>query len=100
MLTMIDGENTQATKMIMQSRAGRRWEMDMQAMQSSMPGDGRPSGGGAAIGGHQQRGQDMGSETVTVPAGTFTCEHYRAPRATMFGFRQSFAMGIGQDEWT
>jgi hypothetical protein len=77
MLTMIDGENTQATKMIMQSPGRPPMEMDMQTMQSMQ-----------AMGGHQaagpqsadisKRGQDMGSETVTVPAGTFTCEHYRS----------------------
>jgi len=77
MLTVIDGENTQATKMVMQSPGRPPMEMDMQAMQAmqSMGGRSAPPPQSADI---SKRGQDLGSESVTVPAGTFTCEHYRS----------------------
>jgi hypothetical protein len=72
MLTVIDGTNTQSTRMIMQMPPQPPMEMDIQSMQAM---SGRtPPPQSADI---SKEGQDMGSETVTVPAGTFTCEHYR-----------------------
>ncbi len=68
-LTAINGTDTHTTKMIMQMAGGQPMEMPTQMVQSrhkDQPTDIRGSS------------EDVGSETVTVPAGTFTCEHYRA----------------------
>jgi hypothetical protein len=69
-LTVPDGANTSISKMIMQM--GGHPPMEMPAQMTQM-----------AQGSQQKatdiRGQadDVGSESVTVPAGTFSCEHYR-----------------------
>jgi len=72
MLTVVSAGNTQTTKMIMQQPGQQPMEMDMsmmQGMQSRRP----PQSADIS-----KQAQDMGSETITVPAGTFTCEHYRS----------------------
>jgi hypothetical protein len=70
-LTVPAGGNATVTKMIMQM--GNRPPMEMPSQMTQM-----------AQGGQKQtptdiRGEaeDVGSESVTTPAGTFTCEHYR-----------------------
>jgi len=69
-LTVPDGANTSVSKMIMQM--GSRPPMEMPAQMTQM-----------AQGAHQKatdirsESEDVGSESVTVPAGTFSCEHYR-----------------------
>jgi hypothetical protein len=78
MLTMIDGGNTQATKMIMQSPGRPPMEMDMQQMQAMQSMGGRQAPTAPQSADISKGGQDLGSESVTVPAGTFTCEHYRS----------------------
>jgi hypothetical protein len=68
-LTVPDGANTSVAKMIMQM--GSRAPMEMPAQMTQV-----------AQGAQQKatdiRGEadDVGSESVTVPAGTFSCEHY------------------------
>jgi hypothetical protein len=68
MLIVLDGANSYASKMVMQM--GDRPPMEMAI----------PSSGGAA----QKQpaeiktlAEDVGSESITTPAGTFSCEHYR-----------------------
>jgi hypothetical protein len=69
MLLVMDGENTHASKKIMQFP--NRPPMEMPAGMgrgdnSRVPTDARSDA------------EDLGSESITVPAGTFTAEHYRA----------------------
>jgi hypothetical protein len=70
MLIVPDGANSQVTKMIMQLPG--RGPMEMDGMmggrmgQNAQPKDIR------------NEANDVGSESITVPAGTFTCEHYKA----------------------
>lgn len=67
-LTVRDGANTSVSKMIMQLPGRPPMEMPSQMMQRSnqpQPADIR------------QMADDVGSESVTTPAGTFQCEHYR-----------------------
>jgi len=73
-LIVIDAGNTRPIKMIMQSPGQPPMEMDLQAMQGMM-GNRQPPPQPADI---SKQGKDLGSETVTVPAGTFTCEHYQS----------------------
>jgi hypothetical protein len=68
-LTVVSNGNTQTTKMIMQMGGEQPMEMDNVAAMSSRRGP-QP----ADI---SKQAQDVGSETVTVPAGTYTCEHYK-----------------------
>jgi hypothetical protein len=68
-LTQLDGANTHTTRMIMQMGSGQPMEMPSQMVQArhkDQPTDIRGSA------------EDLGSETITVPAGTFKCEHYRS----------------------
>ncbi len=74
-LLVVDGSNSHAAKMVM-----------------LMPGRG-PVEMPLGMGGHAPMAQqppedirnnadDLGSESITVPAGTFTCEHYRGKNNT------------------
>jgi hypothetical protein len=68
-LFVLDGQETRSVKSIMQMPGHPPMEMPAQMTQrqhSSQSSDMRTDA------------QDLGSESVTVPAGTFTCEHYRA----------------------
>ena len=73
-LLVPDGSNSTVTKMIFQMPGRGPMEMDGpmggmmggRMMQNQQPKDIRDSA------------TDVGSESVTVPAGTFTCEHYKA----------------------
>ncbi|MGB9244887.1 MAG: hypothetical protein WCC03_16165 [Candidatus Acidiferrales bacterium] len=68
-LLVMDGENTHASKMIMQFPSRPPMEMPAgmgRGDHSRVPTDARNDA------------EDLGSESVTVPAGTFTAEHYRA----------------------
>ncbi|MGB6545000.1 MAG: hypothetical protein WBE97_05190 [Candidatus Acidiferrales bacterium] len=73
MLVAVNGGSTHQTKMIMQMAGRPPMEIDMPAG-GMMPGGRQAPPQSADI---SKSAQDMGSETVTVPAGTFTCEHYR-----------------------
>ena len=69
MLTVPDGANTNVTKMVMQMAGRPPMEMPMQmgrmAQQNKQPVDIR------------SEAEDMGTESVTTPAGTFMAHHYR-----------------------
>jgi hypothetical protein len=68
-LLVMDGENTHASKMIMQFPGRPPMEMPAgmgRGDRSRVPTDVRNDA------------EDLGSESITVPAGTFTAEHYRA----------------------
>ena len=68
MLMVISNGTMQPAKMIMQMPGQQPMEMPMQMMAAHaqpQPTD------------VSKQGKDMGSETVTVPAGTFSCEHYQ-----------------------
>ena len=70
-LTVVNGADTQVTRMIMQMPGRPPMEMPAQMMhqdRSHQPSDIRSDA------------EDLGSESVTVPAGTFTCEHYRSKK--------------------
>jgi hypothetical protein len=69
MLTVPDGANTSVTKMIMQMAGRPPMEMPMQmsrmSQQNRQPVDIR------------SEAEDLGTESVTTPAGTFKAHHYR-----------------------
>jgi len=70
-LTIPDGPDTQVTRMIMQMPGRPPMEMPAQMLhqdRSRQPADIRSDA------------EDLGNESVTVPAGTFTCKHYRSKK--------------------
>jgi hypothetical protein len=67
-LMVLNGPDTQISRMIMQMPGRPPMEMPTQMMHS----DHAPQAADVRTG-----GEDLGSETITVPAGTFTCQHYR-----------------------
>ena len=69
MLLVVDGNSSHAAKMVMQMPGRRPIEMPM-GMGGRMPMAQQPED-------IRDKADDLGSESVTVPAGTFTCEHYR-----------------------
>ena len=71
-LLVMDGEQTGIKRMIMQPPGRPPMEMPtgMMAMVPHHAPPGEQSSG-------EQMGEKVGSESVTVPAGTFQCEHYR-----------------------
>jgi hypothetical protein len=69
-LTVPDGANTSVTKMVMQM--GNRPPMEMPAQMTQMAQGAHPQATDI-----RSQADDVGSESVTVPAGTFSCEHYR-----------------------
>jgi hypothetical protein len=71
MLILTNGGVNQTEKMVMQMPPQPPMEMDMQMMQGMAAR--RPPQSADVT----KQAQDVGSETVTVPAGTFTCEHYK-----------------------
>jgi hypothetical protein len=69
------GENGMAsTRMIMQQPGMDPMEMDMN-MRGRKPATTTPSD-------IREKSERVGTETITVPAGTFVCEHYRAKDGT------------------
>lgn len=67
-LMVLNGPDTQISRMIMQMPGSPPMEMPTQMMHM----DRTPQTADVRTG-----GEDLGSETITVPAGTFTCRHYR-----------------------
>src|SRR6202046_1356767 len=67
-LMVLNGPDTQISRMIMQMPGRPPMEMPTQMMHQ----DRAPQTADVRTG-----GEDLGSETITVPAGTFTCQHYR-----------------------
>jgi len=78
-LIVAGGDKPQIKRMIMQSPGSPPMEMPM----GMMPGMGKRGQGAGA--GDTSPGEKVGSETITVPAGTFECDHYRKqePRGTV-----------------
>ena len=78
-LIVAGGDKPQIKRMIMQMPGRPPMEMPM-GMMSGMGQRGQGAGAGDT-----SPGEKVGSETITVPAGTFECEHYRKqePRGTV-----------------
>jgi hypothetical protein len=72
-LMVSEAGKVQVERMIMQSPGRPPMEMPLAMMSRMGPGT-RPPAGGAE---HGQR-EMLGTESVTVPAGTFTAEHFRS----------------------
>jgi hypothetical protein len=70
-LLVLSGDRPQIKRMIMQPPGRPPMEMPM----GMMPGTGQRQQ--AAGQSDSSPGEKVGSETITVPAGTFECEHYR-----------------------
>ena len=66
---IVPGATDAPTRMIMQMASGQPMEMPTQGR---MGAQAKPN---TDI---REGGQDLGKESVTVPAGTFSCEHYRS----------------------
>jgi hypothetical protein len=85
-LTVVDGTDTVISRMIMQMGNRPPMEMPTSMMKSSAQKQ------SADI---RERAEDVGSESITTPAGTFTAEHYKmkdgsgdawvAPKAGPYG---------------
>ncbi len=69
-LMVIDGKNASVTRMIMQPPGMGPMEMPVQGM---MGGAQQPASTDV-----RETAVLVGTETITTPAGTFNCEHYRA----------------------
>jgi hypothetical protein len=82
-LMVLSGDKPQIKRMIMQMAGRPPMEMPMGMLGMGQRGQGAGAAGGAGAG-DTSPGQRVGSETITVPAGTFECEHYRKqePRGT------------------
>jgi hypothetical protein len=75
-LSVTTGTETGVKRMIMQ-RPGQP-PIDMSGMMSMMQQrQSHPTTSPAGGGGKGDRGELVGTESVTVPAGTFSCQHYR-----------------------
>ena len=66
------------TRMIMQQPGQDPMEMDMTMMNRA----GRGPGAAGTPSDIRDKAEHVGTETITVPAGTFSCEHYRAKDGT------------------
>jgi len=78
-LLVLGGDKPQIKRMIMQSPGRPPMEMPMGMMggmgqRPQAPGQARQQAPGQ---GDSSPGERVGSETITVPAGTFECDHYR-----------------------
>jgi hypothetical protein len=67
-LTVVDGQNSYVSRMIMQMP--NRPPMEMPAQTTQMHNQKRPTD-------FRTEAEDVGGETVTTPAGTFATEHYK-----------------------
>lgn len=75
-LTVTTGTEVGVKRMIMQTPGRPPMEMSgmmMSMMQRHQP----PTSTAGGTGGKGEMGELLGTESVTVPAGTFTCQHYR-----------------------
>jgi hypothetical protein len=67
-LTVVDGQDSYVSRMIMQM--ANRPPMEMPAQMAKARGQKQPTD-------IRSQADDLGSESVTTPAGTFTAEHYK-----------------------
>jgi hypothetical protein len=70
-LLVVRGGKAEVKRMIVQTPGQPPMEMPMGMMGGMMPR-------GQQAASEQNLGERVGTETVTVPAGTFLCEHYRS----------------------
>jgi hypothetical protein len=78
-LTVVSGTQAGVKRMIMQQPGHSPMEMSGMMMSMMQPKSRpTPSGGG----GKGDMGQLIGTESVTVPAGTYSCQHYRKQEAS------------------
>ncbi len=70
-LIVLDGKQTRVTKMVMQAPGQPPMEMPIEMMNR---GGGRQTEQPADV---REQAERVGTEAITVPAGSFTCEHYR-----------------------
>jgi hypothetical protein len=70
-LIVPNGSATSAQKVIMQMGGGPPMEMPMQMSRTN------GSGSATAPSDIRNLAEDVGTESITTPAGTFSCEHYR-----------------------
>ena len=75
-LTVTTGSETGVKRMIMQQSGKQPLEID--GMMMSMMQRHQPSPATPGAGSNGGRGELVGTESVTVPAGTFTAQHYRS----------------------
>ncbi len=80
MLLVVGGSSPGIKRMIMQMPGRPPMEMPMGMMSGMMKNMPKPD----TSGGEHPRGTMLGTESITVPAGTFVCEHYqdKAERGT------------------
>lgn len=71
-LMVVDGKNTTLSRMIMQMAGQPPMEMPVQMINQNM--------GGAQSADIRDQAEHVGTEDVTTPAGTFSCEHYRSAK--------------------
>jgi hypothetical protein len=69
MLLVVDGANSHAEKMVMMFPGRGAMSMPVGAMRGRGPQQPEDI---------RDKADDLGKESVTVPAGTFTCEHYKS----------------------
>jgi hypothetical protein len=75
LLAPADNNGMKAVRMVMQQAGQEPMEMDLSAGMGMGMGGGRtPQGTPSDI---REKAERVGTETITVPAGTFTTEHYR-----------------------
>jgi len=79
-LTVVSESQAGIKRMIIQ-RPGQP-PMEMPAMMMSMMASHQHAAPPAGAGGKADRGELVGTESVTVPAGTFSCQHYRKQEST------------------
>jgi hypothetical protein len=66
MLVLVDGNNISTTRSIIQSSGTSAVELPLPGTPQTTPADNR------------ENADKIGTESVTTPAGTFNCDHYRA----------------------
>jgi hypothetical protein len=71
-LVVLDGPSTQIERMIVQPAGQQPMEFSMNGMM--MKGNAQQQTKPADV---RDRAEEVGKESVTTPAGTFVCEHYR-----------------------
>ncbi len=74
-LYVLDAGKMQILRMVVQPPGRSPIEMPVGGMGGGMMGNRQPQPQAADI---SKEAQDLGSESVTVPAGTFTAEHYKS----------------------
>jgi len=77
-LTVVSATESGVKRMIIQRPGQPPMEMSGMMMSMMQQHQGQPTTPAAGGGGKGDRGELVGTESVTVPAGTFSCQHYRS----------------------